>query len=204
MAELGADAPRYHDEVGAFARELGVDVIVGVGELRRRYGPGRLGADAAAASRARPRESSRPGDTVLVKASRAVGLEVVADALAGVAARVTRVLIAGLVALIVSILIGPRFIAFLRANEFGQHIREEGPEHHFAKQGTPTMGGLLILLRGDDRLPADDALPPAGADGALRDARLRRDRLPRRLHQAHARALARAQAAAGRCCCSPA
>ncbi|MDX6442892.1 MAG: phospho-N-acetylmuramoyl-pentapeptide-transferase [Gaiellaceae bacterium] len=58
----------------------------------------------------------------------------------------TRVLIAGLVALIVSILVGPRFIAFLRANEFGQHIREDGPEHHSSKQGTPTMGGLLILL----------------------------------------------------------
>jgi phospho-N-acetylmuramoyl-pentapeptide-transferase len=59
---------------------------------------------------------------------------------------VTRVLIAGLVALIVSILAGPRFIAFLRANEFGQHIREDGPQHHFSKQGTPTMGGLLILF----------------------------------------------------------
>ena len=58
----------------------------------------------------------------------------------------TRVLIAGLVALIVSILAGPRFIAFLRANEFGQHIREEGPQHHSSKQGTPTMGGLLILF----------------------------------------------------------
>src|SRR4051794_8828441 len=58
----------------------------------------------------------------------------------------TRVLIAALVALIVSVLIGPKFIEFLRRNEFGQHIREEGPEHHFAKQGTPTMGGLLILL----------------------------------------------------------
>src|SRR5205807_9193908 len=31
-------------------------------------------------------------------------------------------------------------------NEFGQHIREEGPEHHNVKQGTPTMGGLLFLL----------------------------------------------------------
>lgn len=58
----------------------------------------------------------------------------------------TRVLVAGLIALIVSIVIGPRFIQFLRKNEFGQHIREEGPEHHVAKQGTPTMGGLLILL----------------------------------------------------------
>jgi phospho-N-acetylmuramoyl-pentapeptide-transferase len=58
----------------------------------------------------------------------------------------TRVLIAGLIALIISILSGPKFIEFLRRNEFGQHIREEGPEHHFAKQGTPTMGGLIILL----------------------------------------------------------
>jgi phospho-N-acetylmuramoyl-pentapeptide-transferase len=58
----------------------------------------------------------------------------------------TRVLIAALVALIVSIAIGPRFIEFLRRNEFGQHIREDGPEHHVAKQGTPTMGGLLILF----------------------------------------------------------
>src|SRR5689334_8920762 len=58
----------------------------------------------------------------------------------------TRVLIAALIGLIVSILIGPRFIDFLRRNEFGQHIREEGPEHHFAKQGTPTMGGLMILF----------------------------------------------------------
>jgi phospho-N-acetylmuramoyl-pentapeptide-transferase len=59
---------------------------------------------------------------------------------------VTRVLIAALVGLIVSILIGPRFIDFLRRNEFGQHIREEGPQHHVGKQGTPTMGGLMILF----------------------------------------------------------
>ncbi|HEY2355239.1 MAG TPA: phospho-N-acetylmuramoyl-pentapeptide-transferase [Gaiellaceae bacterium] len=57
-----------------------------------------------------------------------------------------RVLVAAGVALVVSIAIGPRFIEFLRRNEFGQHIREEGPQHHFAKQGTPTMGGLLILF----------------------------------------------------------
>ena len=58
----------------------------------------------------------------------------------------SRVLIAALVALIVSILIGPRFIDFLRSNEFGQHIREEGPEHPSTKRGTPTMGGLMILF----------------------------------------------------------
>src|SRR5919202_3390582 len=57
-----------------------------------------------------------------------------------------RVLVAALVALIISILAGPKFIEFLRRNEFGQHIREEGPERHSTKQGTPTMGGLLIVL----------------------------------------------------------
>jgi phospho-N-acetylmuramoyl-pentapeptide-transferase len=59
---------------------------------------------------------------------------------------VTRVLIAALTALIISVLAGPKFIAFLRHNEFGQQIRAEGPEHHNVKQGTPTMGGLLFLL----------------------------------------------------------
>jgi phospho-N-acetylmuramoyl-pentapeptide-transferase len=57
-----------------------------------------------------------------------------------------RVLVAALVAMIISILAGPKFIEFLRRNEFGQHIREEGPEHHSTKQGTPTLGGLLIVF----------------------------------------------------------
>ncbi len=57
-----------------------------------------------------------------------------------------RVLIAALAAMVIAIVLGPRFIAFLRSNEFGQHIRAEGPERHAEKQGTPTMGGLLIIL----------------------------------------------------------
>ncbi|HEV2590365.1 MAG TPA: phospho-N-acetylmuramoyl-pentapeptide-transferase [Gaiellaceae bacterium] len=55
-----------------------------------------------------------------------------------------RVLVAALVALIIAILSGPTFIAFLRRNEFGQNIRDE-LEHHREKQGTPTMGGLLFV-----------------------------------------------------------
>ena len=61
-----------------------------------------------------------------------------------------RVLIAGLAAMLISILAGPRFIAFLRRKEYGQTIREEGPQHHVTKQGTPIMGGLLVLGAGDD------------------------------------------------------
>src|SRR3954468_2268197 len=56
-----------------------------------------------------------------------------------------RVLVAALVAMIVSLVVGPKFIEFLRRNEFGQHIREEGPAGHVVKQGTPVMGGLLTL-----------------------------------------------------------
>lgn len=57
-----------------------------------------------------------------------------------------RVLIAGIIALVISIAAGPKFIEFLRRNEYGQHIREEGPSHHMTKQGTPVMGGLLLVL----------------------------------------------------------
>ena len=56
-----------------------------------------------------------------------------------------RVLAAALIAMIIAILSGPTFIAYLRRKEFGQHIREELLEHHAVKQGTPTMGGLLIV-----------------------------------------------------------
>jgi phospho-N-acetylmuramoyl-pentapeptide-transferase len=56
-----------------------------------------------------------------------------------------RVLIAGMAALLICIFLSPKFIEFLRNREFGQNIREEGPEGHHAKAGTPTMGGIIIF-----------------------------------------------------------
>jgi phospho-N-acetylmuramoyl-pentapeptide-transferase len=56
------------------------------------------------------------------------------------------VLLAGVLGMVISILSGPKFIDFLRKNEFGQQIREEGPKGHVVKQGTPAMGGLLIMI----------------------------------------------------------
>jgi len=56
-----------------------------------------------------------------------------------------RVLIAGTASLLICIFLSPKFIAFIRAREFGQHIREEGPEGHHTKAGTPTMGGIIIF-----------------------------------------------------------
>ncbi len=55
------------------------------------------------------------------------------------------ILIAGMAAMLITIFLGPKFIQVLRAQEFGQQIREEGPEGHHAKAGTPTMGGLIIF-----------------------------------------------------------
>jgi UDP-N-acetylmuramoyl-tripeptide--D-alanyl-D-alanine ligase len=79
MAELGREGPRYHREVGALANEL--DVVVGVGELARDYEPTHWVADAEAAATLL-RELLEPGDVVLVKGSRAVGLERVAQNIA--------------------------------------------------------------------------------------------------------------------------
>ncbi len=57
-----------------------------------------------------------------------------------------RILFGGTTALLICIFLSPKFIAFLREREFGQHIREDGPQGHLQKAGTPTMGGLLIFL----------------------------------------------------------
>jgi len=55
------------------------------------------------------------------------------------------VLIGGTAALLICMFLAPRFIETLRVREFGQHIREEGPEGHHVKAGTPTMGGIIIF-----------------------------------------------------------
>jgi UDP-N-acetylmuramoyl-tripeptide--D-alanyl-D-alanine ligase len=78
MAELGAAAQGYHEQVGCEAER--VDVLLGVGELARHYRPDEWTPTAAAAVEV-ARGLVRPGDAILVKGSRSVGLEVVADAL---------------------------------------------------------------------------------------------------------------------------
>jgi phospho-N-acetylmuramoyl-pentapeptide-transferase len=56
------------------------------------------------------------------------------------------VLLGGTAALLICVFLSPKFIEFLRVREFGQNIREEGPAGHHTKAGTPTMGGIIILL----------------------------------------------------------
>lgn len=55
-------------------------------------------------------------------------------------------LYAALLSAVVAFLCAPKLIPILRKMKFGQSIREEGPESHYVKAGTPTMGGLIILL----------------------------------------------------------
>ena len=79
MAELGDAAPRYHEEVGALLDELGIELVIAVGEGGRQY----LGGEPTPSRRWIPDAAAfddvasllQPGDAILVKASRAVGLE---------------------------------------------------------------------------------------------------------------------------------
>ena len=58
----------------------------------------------------------------------------------------TRGILSALTALLVSFVLGPKLIQKLSFNDIGESIRQEGPESHSVKEGTPTMGGLLILF----------------------------------------------------------
>jgi len=58
----------------------------------------------------------------------------------------TRIIAATLTALLLSLVLYPWFIRTLQKIQLGQVVREDGPESHFSKRGTPTMGGSLILF----------------------------------------------------------
>jgi UDP-N-acetylmuramoyl-tripeptide--D-alanyl-D-alanine ligase len=80
MAELGSESTRYHAEIGRLLDEQGIDHVIAVGDLARAYGAGEWVPDADEAA-ARLAELVEPGDVVLVKGSRSVGLERVAEKL---------------------------------------------------------------------------------------------------------------------------
>jgi UDP-N-acetylmuramoyl-tripeptide--D-alanyl-D-alanine ligase len=89
MAELGEDGPAYHRELGRLAADTGVEEVLAIGPLAKSYLDGAEGLWAASVEEALPLldQLVRPGDAVLVKGSRAVGLEAVAEALSRMAVR---------------------------------------------------------------------------------------------------------------------
>nr|MBA4115920.1 phospho-N-acetylmuramoyl-pentapeptide-transferase [Rubrobacter sp.] len=56
------------------------------------------------------------------------------------------VILAAAIAFAVTVSLGSKFIVFLQNKKFGQFVREEGPQTHLIKQGTPTMGGVVMLV----------------------------------------------------------
>lgn len=57
-----------------------------------------------------------------------------------------RAILAALTALVISLFLGPKLIVWLKSKQMGQMVRDDGPQSHYNKRGTPTMGGALILL----------------------------------------------------------
>jgi phospho-N-acetylmuramoyl-pentapeptide-transferase len=92
------------------------------------------------------------------------------------------IIISTLAAFLVAILAGPVFIPLLRKFKFGQSIREEGPQSHLKKAGTPTMGGAIFILSsllvtaaavrnpGDEAMIALYSMVAFGVIGAMDDS----------------------------------
>ena len=58
---------------------------------------------------------------------------------------ITYAVYAVLIAFIINIILCPIIIPFLTKLKFGQNVRDDGPQTHLVKSGTPTMGGIMIL-----------------------------------------------------------
>jgi phospho-N-acetylmuramoyl-pentapeptide-transferase len=63
----------------------------------------------------------------------------------GSGGQIARVLIGGTASLLICIFLSPKFVDFLRRRSFGQQIRDDGPQGHLIKSGTPTMGGIIMF-----------------------------------------------------------
>lgn len=59
---------------------------------------------------------------------------------------ITELTYTALIAFLIVIIIGPIFIPMLRKFKFGQTVRDDGPQTHLAKNGTPTMGGIIMIV----------------------------------------------------------
>ena len=91
-------------------------------------------------------------------------------------------------ALVTCLVLYPWLIRQLQLKQIGQVVRDDGPESHFAKRGTPTMGGTLLVIS-----VVGACLLWCNLAHADHHGRVRHRRLPRRLHEAAPQELRRAQ-----------
>ena len=217
--ELGKYASARADRlvcVGRLARSYGEEAvdcgfprsaIVARGDSRRtrrptaRGTPGRRGTSCS--SRARGPGLDRPWNALGQAAASAEGgvdaLPLALSAREGFPAfnvfrYITfRTAMAAVTALLLALALGPPMIRLLKRRQIGQSIREDGPRTHLSKAGTPTMGGILILLAVIARdAPLDGPHEPAGVDRARARSPARRRGVRGRLRQGHAAAQPRA------------
>jgi phospho-N-acetylmuramoyl-pentapeptide-transferase len=119
MLELGSSSAEEHRAIGRTAARLGVDVLIAVGPQAKQMLEG-------------AREAGMPKERLFAARSHA-----------GAAARLAKESKNGDAVLIKG---GKPMIAWLRRLKVGQQVRDDGPQSHLTKQGTPTMGGLLIIV----------------------------------------------------------
>ena len=110
-----------------------------------------------------------------------------------------QVFLAVVIAMVSAALLFPLWIRLLRVRNIGQQVRADGPQGHLVKQGTPTMGGVLILLVVTATFLVDGTHVAAELARARSDARLRPARLHRRLVEGR-RTSARSACARARSC----
>jgi UDP-N-acetylmuramoyl-tripeptide--D-alanyl-D-alanine ligase len=176
MGEIGAMSGQFHDEIGGYAKSQGIDRLFTLGEASalaaHNFGSGGEHYQNLDKLIAALIAELNPETTVLVKGSRFMRMERVADAIAlpaidggrlmllllaqwlaqdvrafNVFGYITlRAVLAAMTALIISFLAGPSLIRWLAAKKIGQAVRQDGPQTHLVKSGTPTMGGALIVV----------------------------------------------------------
>ena len=150
MMELGPDEGRYHREIGAAAAAAGIDLLIGIGDRATGYVAAADGMEAVhiatveeALEQVPPLHRRRRR-----RAAQGLALHAAGEDRRRPERLMERVLISAICAATLLMFLGPKFIEWLRANEVGQFVRPPGmiPKDHAKKQGTPTMGGVLIIV----------------------------------------------------------
>lgn len=162
MGELGSFAPACHEGVGAAAASHHLDKLICIGELARHIAAGARGRRHGRGAH-QPRRHHRRRAGGAGRAARA-GRRRAREGLALhgpypyrrrigqlmfslFSAYPTFMIFLGVaIAMVITMVLMPAWIRFLKTSHIGQQVRADGPQSHLVKQGTPTMGGVIMLI----------------------------------------------------------